>query len=462
MPCTVIGAGTGDSAPKKCSASDIEYVITNVAPTGVCNVISDTIQVDFNVEIWGNPTRYNLAVGYTNAGDNILQDVACLATGIDIDSVGCDDYDGSGTTAAPFIAQSSFSVSCDLDGNLLVDPLVGVDFYVSFDANQGGTVAEITSPKCLLQEGNTFPMAPAKLTLLKTVTNDSGGSAAITDWTLTAAQIGGNTALSGLTGVSSDTLPAGAYTLTESGLAGYTLDSISCTGAVYDAASATLTLEPAEAATCTFNNNDDVVTTPTANLTLIKNVINDDGGNSVADDFQLAINGTQVNSGAVTSVNAGIDLTISEQSIPAYSNGTWSCVDNNGLSAGLPLAGAATGTSLNLAAGADVVCTIENNDIGAVQTVDLSVVKSVNNMSPSIGEVVTFSLLVGNAGPDIATTITVSDVVPAGFAYVAGTIAGGDAQQDSDPQGAGLQWTINSLAVGGTSTVTFDAMVLVP
>lgn len=252
----VQAAGTGDPAPGKCSSSDIQYQITNIVPYGICSTISDTINIDFDVLIWGNPQRYNLAVGYTNSGDNILQDVSCLATGIDLDAVGCDDYDGSGTEATPLTTSSSFTVNCDLDGNSLVDPLLGVDFYVNIDANAGGTTAGINSPKCLFQAGNSFPLSPAELTLKKVVVNDDGGTASISDWTLTAELGSGTTMLTGSSGVTSDALPAGKYVLSESGPSGYILESLSCKGAVFDAATLTLDLSPGDSAICEFSNND--------------------------------------------------------------------------------------------------------------------------------------------------------------------------------------------------------------
>ena len=458
IPRTVQAAGTGDSAPKKCTASDVEYTVTDVVPTGVCSVITDTINVGFNVNIWGNPQRYNLAVGYTNSGDNILQDVSCLNTGIDLDSVGCEDYNGSGTVAAPLVAQSSFDVSCDLDGDLLVDPLVGVDFYISFDASSGGTIPEITSPKCLEQAGTTFPLLPAKLQLNKSVINDSGGSASVTDWILTAAQVGGTLNLSGTDGVADNTLPAGNYLLSETGPSQYTLDSISCTGAAFDPATAILTLGAGDNAQCEFVNNDAVVIPGTSTLSLVKTVVNDNGGSATLSDFDLFIDGVVVASGATVPVSANVDIQISELDLPAYNEGTWNCVDNNAVTSGLPTNGLATGTVVNLASGAEVVCTIENNDKG----VDLSVVKSVDNNAPSVGDDIQFELLVANAGPDEATDVSVVDILPAGFSYVAGSISGADSSSDTDPTGVGLQWTINSLLANDSTVLQFTATVIGP
>ena len=48
---------------------------------------------------------------------------------------------------------------------------------------------------------------------------------------------------------------------------------------------------------------------------------------------------------------------------------------------------------------------------------------------------------------------------PTGFSYVTGTISGGDTQTESDPAGNGLEWTISTLAVGQSETLTFSATV---
>src|SRR5206468_8301175 len=66
----------------------------------------------------------------------------------------------------------------------------------------------------------------AHLKLVKTVTNDNGGTAAATAWTLSAA---GTTPISGPGGAEGD-VKAGTYTLSEGGgPAGYTAGSFSCT-----------------------------------------------------------------------------------------------------------------------------------------------------------------------------------------------------------------------------------------
>jgi LPXTG-site transpeptidase (sortase) family protein len=93
--------------------------------------------------------------------------------------------------------------------------------------------------------------------------------------------------------------------------------------------------------------------------------------------------------------------------------------------------------------------------------IDVSLDKQVNDASPDFGDTVTFTLVVANAGPTIATNIDLTDVVPSGYTYVASSIAGGDTRSDSAPSTTGLTWRINSLASGGSTNLTYQATVLV-
>jgi len=98
--------------------------------------------------------------------------------------------------------------------------------------------------------------------------------------------------------------------------------------------------------------------------------------------------------------------------------------------------------------------------------VDLKIVKAINDATPNIGDIVIFTLLVENLGPGTATVVTVNDILPAGFSYVAASITGGDASNDSSPASTGLTWTINSLTAaptaGSSTTLTFQAVVQAP
>ena len=94
-----------------------------------------------------------------------------------------------------------------------------------------------------------------------------------------------------------------------------------------------------------------------------------------------------------------------------------------------------------------------------VESIDLVLAKTVNNSTPNEGATVTYTVQLTNNGPDAATNVVVTDIVPAGLTYVGASITGGDSSDDSDPAGAGLSWTVNTLANGASTSLTFQATV---
>ncbi len=314
------------------------------------------------------------------------------------------------------------------------------------------TLAPGAVVECLISNDDIAPT----LVLSKTVVNDNGGDKLITDFDIS---IDGTEVVSG--GI--NTLTANqAVVISELNIPGYTSGSWSCsdaqslTAGLPTAGAATgesITLKQGSEVTCEITN-DDIAPT----LTLVKTVVNDNGGDQGIEDFDISIDGVEVTSGTATTVTANTSITISELDLVPYSEGTWACTDANGLTTSLPSAGLATGTSLSILPGSDVTCSITNNDLG----IDLSIAKSVDDATPNIGQTITFTLAVSNAGPDIATNVTVTDVVPSGFTYVGGSLSGGDSTSDTDPTGTGLAWTINSVPVGSPINLSFEATVNAP
>ncbi len=92
-----------------------------------------------------------------------------------------------------------------------------------------------------------------------------------------------------------------------------------------------------------------------------------------------------------------------------------------------------------------------------IGTTDISLTKSISNPTPNVGQTVTFTLPVTNSGPDTAYNISVQDVIPNGYSYVAGSIGGGSAR--SDAGAPTLTWTVNSLNTGSSVNLTFQAVV---
>ncbi len=95
---------------------------------------------------------------------------------------------------------------------------------------------------------------------------------------------------------------------------------------------------------------------------------------------------------------------------------------------------------------------------------DLRLVKTASNETPDVGSTITFNIVVTNDGPSSATNVTVEDVLPNGFAYVAASIssnAGGTGATitPSDASAPTLSWTINQLDKDESVTLSLQAKV---
>lgn len=290
----------------------------------------------------------------------------------------------------------------------------------------------------------------AEITLVKNVINDDNGTATLAEFPLTATGPSTVTGVSGTPSVTKIEVLPGTYELSEVTVPGYDASAWSCTGAT-SFAGTTVELGIADQVVCTITNDDE----GSGRLTLIKQVSNDAGGAAVAADFEMKFAGPGGSGNgfngdaAITSVvlTPGV-YDLSESALPGYSLQNIQCngSDTDG------------SDGVELLDDEDVTCVFLNNDLG----VDLSIQKNVNNTTPNIGDTLTFTLDVTNIGPDEATDLQVTDQIPAGFSYVAASMAGGDVRDDSSPTGTGLTWTINSLTSSTTVSLTFQATVLAP
>lgn len=104
----------------------------------------------------------------------------------------------------------------------------------------------------------------------------------------------------------------------------------------------------------------------------------------------------------------------------------------------------------------DVV--IVHLDDPAPLTADLSVVKTADNDTPTVGEQVTFELLVANSASSnaIATGVTLTDVLPTGLTFVSASgMHTPQAPSPTDP----ITWTLPDIEIGGTQIITVIAQV---
>ncbi|MFC1713662.1 C10 family peptidase [Candidatus Poribacteria bacterium] len=98
---------------------------------------------------------------------------------------------------------------------------------------------------------------------------------------------------------------------------------------------------------------------------------------------------------------------------------------------------------------------VSNNNASAdiaVKCVDLEVSKSVDNSSPNEGDIIAYTIAVTNNGPDDATNIRITDVLPPGITHISDN-AGGRYNNITDA------WLVRSLGNGDSAILTITAKV---
>ena len=86
-----------------------------------------------------------------------------------------------------------------------------------------------------------------------------------------------------------------------------------------------------------------------------------------------------------------------------------------------------------------------NNTASATETpqqADLALTKTVSNPTPNVGDPITFTVTLTNAGPDAATDVQVTDLLPAGLTFVSA-----DPSQGTYDRATGV-WTVGTVTAG--------------
>ena len=99
-----------------------------------------------------------------------------------------------------------------------------------------------------------------------------------------------------------------------------------------------------------------------------------------------------------------------------------------------------------------------NNSASAtvIPEADLVLGQSVSNPTPNVGDTVTFTVTLTNQGPDTATGVSISDLVPAGLSVVSATPT-----QGTYNPGTGV-WTVGTLPTTSPQTLVIQATVVSP
>ncbi|MFL1896292.1 gliding motility-associated C-terminal domain-containing protein, partial [Aquimarina sp. 2-A2] len=118
-----------------------------------------------------------------------------------------------------------------------------------------------------------------------------------------------------------------------------------------------------------------------------------------------------------------------------------------------------TGDYTNIASitASDNVDSDNTNNSGSVATApvqiaDLSLVKTVDNVTPDVTDTIIFTLTLTNDGPSEATGIEVTDLLPSGFNWISDTSGG------TYNPATGI-WTISTLAIGSTTAIDITTSI---
>jgi uncharacterized repeat protein (TIGR01451 family) len=94
-----------------------------------------------------------------------------------------------------------------------------------------------------------------------------------------------------------------------------------------------------------------------------------------------------------------------------------------------------------------------SEDITVGNSTDLAVTKTVDNSSPDEGGTITYTITFTNNGPAQATTVSLTDLLPAGVTYSSDTPS-----QGSYVSGSGV-WIVGTINSGASATLDIQATV---
>jgi uncharacterized repeat protein (TIGR01451 family) len=96
----------------------------------------------------------------------------------------------------------------------------------------------------------------------------------------------------------------------------------------------------------------------------------------------------------------------------------------------------------------------QDSEVVTPTVADLSVTKTVNNPTQSVGQNVIFTVTVSNAGPDTAGNVSLTDLLPSGLTFVSSTPSQGTYNNNT-----GI-WTVGSINSGANATLAITATVV--
>ena len=423
-----LGAATVTSGTVNTVAANTSYLVSEVQIPGytqtslVC--VNGTTPVD-------NPV-------VANEGDNIVCTITNndIAPKITVNKVVVNNNGGKALVSAFNLYLNHLLVVAPVTSGTAHTVLANTSYTVSEDQIAGyaqsglvvcvNGVTPVAYP-VVANEGDNIvctitndDIAPT-ITVNKVVVNNDGGTAVVSDFVL---KLGAGTVTSGTATMATANTP---YIVSEDPFAGYAPTGVVCVSnldredSAENTGTITVTPELGENIVCTITNSD-----LRPGLTVVKNVINNNGGNAVVSNFVLKVGATTVTSGATNTYAANTNLVISELQLPGYTATGTVCVST--LEGGNNVTNAVAGATVKLLPGETVVCTITNDD----KPVDLKITKDDGGANPILGGAFNYTLTITNLGtrdPDASEPIVVTDLLPAGLLFStplpAGCVAAG-------------------------------------
>lgn len=104
--------------------------------------------------------------------------------------------------------------------------------------------------------------------------------------------------------------------------------------------------------------------------------------------------------------------------------------------------------------------TINSNIVETVLLLPPTLLKTVDKVTASIGETLTYTVTVANAGLNRLESIPFTDVLPTGSQYVAGSFTVGGTGATPTINGNTLTYTIAEIAALGSVVIQFQAEVI--
>ena len=375
--------------------------------TGRLEVVKDLIP---NTDVGLFNLQINSVTEAANVGDGGTTGEKILTTGSNGTVYTVGETAGTGTDLSNYTS----SIDCkDLNGTGTTVASSNDFGPLNVTLSQGDDIV------CII----TNSLNQGTLTVIKHVVNDNGGTNVAGDFNITVT--GNNPSPASFVGVESPgttvAIDAGSYSVSETGPSGYSADySAGCSG----------TMPAGGSATCTITNNDQAGT-----LTVIKHVINDNGGTKVAGDFDITVTGNSPSPASFDGVESpGTTVTLNAGSYNVTENGHDGYSDSYSTDC--------TGT---MTIGGSKTCTITNDD----NEPSLTLIKSLTK---------------DNGGTAVESDWTLIATGPAGFSGAGPSVSNGvsfdagtyDLSESGGPSG----YTANDWVCTGGTQVDGDTVTV--